>query len=216
MAAALFSSRSNSVPLWEPPATAAPVQAAARANTNKTTMDCLVMALIFAARPFCPPQEEVDTAVRPDVAVGLEVQFGDVPEAQAERQGAPQVVAGGLQSGDGPALHPPVRPAVEVGLEVQFGDVPEAQAERQGAPQVVAGMLQSGDGLALLAFAAFDGNLDAGVLGVGADVNFADIHGQQARVLQLEGDQLGKLLPHGFRYPQCAPFIHGRTRGRGS
>jgi len=28
-------------------------------------------------------------------------------------------------------------------------------------------MLQSGDGLALLAFAAFDGNLDAGVLGVG-------------------------------------------------
>ena len=63
---------------------AAPVEAAARANTNKTITDCLVMALIFATGPSCAPQQEVDPAIHPGVAVRLKVQFGDVPEAQTE------------------------------------------------------------------------------------------------------------------------------------
>src|ERR1039458_7709691 len=91
MATALFSSRSKSGPTCGSSA-AAPAQAAAMASTNKTITVCLVIALIFATRPFRPSQEEVDAAVRPGVAVGLEVQFGDVPEAQAKRQFSQQVM----------------------------------------------------------------------------------------------------------------------------
>ena len=114
------------------------------------------MGLIFAARPFCPPDQEVDAAVGPGGAVGF---------------------------------------------EMQFGDVAEGQSERQFAPEVMAGMLQGGDGVALFAFSALDGNLDAGVLRVGAYLHLGYVYRRQARILKFEPDQLGKLLPHGFGYP---------------
>src|SRR5262249_14780883 len=43
---------------------------------------------------------------------------------------------------------------------------------------------------------------------VDADVCFDDFHGQQARVVCFEADDLGKLLPDCLRDPHCPPLVH--------
>ena len=86
--------------------------------------------------------------------------------------------------------------------------MPEAQPGGQFMPKVVAGVLEGGHGFPLLPVGPAKGHLNGGVPAIGADVGIHDFDGEQAGVLGLKADDLGELLPDGFRYPKCSPFVH--------
>src|SRR5215831_4814949 len=99
---------------------------------------------------------------------------------------------------------------VLVAFEMQFGDMPELEPSRELAAQVAAGMFERCKCLILSPFVAAEINLDGGVAGIGADMDFGDVDPDQAGIVELETDQLRELLADGFGDPSCTSFVHRR------
>jgi hypothetical protein len=72
---------------------------------------------------------------------------------------------------------------VPIRLEMQIGNIPEAQTDPKLMTQILPRMIEGIEGLPLLPFLAADGNADAGMTAIGADVDIGNFDIQEPGIV---------------------------------